>query len=156
MGDIPMGNMCHKYYLRVSEHSPLIRKINYPEAVAMHTPFVKGRFGLRHPQQTWGQHWVDLGAQVISTYLLSVQWMVTPSGTAHATQAWVPEPPWPCCCCDATHRNKKPCHCIHKIVMWMDRGNLPLLTAGGDLWFLSPCKQSFSKADSELTCNSPK
>lgn len=133
MGDIPAGNMCHEYYLRVSENSPLIRKNSYPEDVAVHTVFVKGQSGAQTPPTNmWGQHWV---AQVISTYLFSVQWMVTPSGTPHPTQAWVPEPPWSCSCLDATHRHKKSCHLVHKTATWMDHGNLPCLQLAGSCGF---------------------
>lgn len=136
MGDIPAGNMCRECYLRVSENSPLIRESSYPEVVAMHTSFVKGQSGaLTPPTNMWGHHWVGLGPQVISTYLLSVQWMVTPSGTPHPSQAWGPEPPWPCFYCDVTHRHKKSCYLVHQTAMWMDHGNLPCLQLAGTCGF---------------------
>ena len=133
---MPAGNMCHEYYLRVSENSPLITKSSYPKVVGMHTPFVKGKSGAQTPPTNmWRQHWVGLGAQVISTYLLSVQWMATPSGTLHPTQAWMLEPPWPCCYRDATHRHKKSSHLVHKTAMCMDHGNLPCLQLAGTCGF---------------------
>lgn len=136
MGDMPAGNMCHKYYLWVSENSPLIRKNSYPKAVGMRTPFVKGQSGAQTPPTNmWGQHCISLDAQVISTCLLSVQWMVTPSGTPHPSQVHVPEPPWPCCCHDATHRHKKSCLLVHKTAMWMAHRNLPCVQLAGTCSF---------------------
>lgn len=164
MDEIPAGNVCHMYYLCVSESCPLIRRSSHFEVVGVHTPFIKGQCGAqRLPTSMWGQHWGGLAAQ---DEHLSFKCPVDspPSGTAHPT--WVPEPPWPCCCCDATQAQL-----ILSFYSQESRGDGPwelaMLRHGRELWILFTFKQSSSKANRRvlqhmlalprtLICNSPK
>lgn len=144
MDEIPAGNVCHVYYLCVSESCLLIRRSSHSEVVGMHTPFIKGQYGAqRLPTSMWEQHWDGLAAE---DKHLSFECPVDgpPSGTPHPT--WVPEPLGPCCCCDATQAQLILSSCSQE-----SRGDGPwelaMLRCGRELWILFTFKQSFSKAN---------
>lgn len=147
MGDISAGNMCHEYYLHVSENSPLIRKSSYPKVVGMHTPFFKGQSGAQTPPTNVRTtlSWSGCPSDKHLSFVCPVDGYSIRHPTSHAgLSAWA-----------SLALLLSWCHTqAQGILSSCSQGSdvdgpweLAMLTAGGDLWFLSPRKQSFSKAD---------
>lgn len=80
MDEVPADNVCHMYYLCVSENCSLIRRSSHSEVVGMHTLFITGSMELRDSQKACRDNTEMAWLPRISTYLLSVQWMVLHQG----------------------------------------------------------------------------